>query len=229
MRRGSSRPTRATREARTGYLTPDTTGGNTLEMEILPSSMRADTSWNCTLYVDHHHDRDLEIGVLEEAGLRHTVPPRAGNAEGTGYDRYDVNASTSQQASFGRPLNTPYGASINQTFAYNTIVWHAGTNPSFNLVDEDANNLAAWLTMWELGFKRFWASGNGLARGIQTEGWPFTVNFLNYTLGVRYACDTIRLANCPTGTLLDSTFCLPLVAGGPSRVRGEHGAGQRAR
>ena len=31
------------------YVTPDTTGGVRLEVEILPSSMGADTTWNCTL------------------------------------------------------------------------------------------------------------------------------------------------------------------------------------
>ena len=38
-------------------LDPDTTGGNYREVEILPSSLAADTTWNCVLYVDHHDDR----------------------------------------------------------------------------------------------------------------------------------------------------------------------------
>ena len=64
--------------------------------------------------------------------------------EGTRFDRYDVNAPSSQQASLGRPLNTQYGASIVQTFAYKAIAWHSSNLASFNLVDEDANNLTAW-------------------------------------------------------------------------------------
>jgi hypothetical protein len=77
-------------------------------------------------------------------------------------------------------------------------------------VDEDANNLGAWLTINEVGNNRFWISGDGAARSMASEGEPTTINFLNNVLGVRFTCDTIRLATCPTGSVLDSTFCLPL-------------------
>ena len=192
------------------FITPDTTGRNYLEVEVLPSSMAADTSWNCTLYVDHHADRDALGQLLEENGLKAVLGSGGANQEGTKYDRYDVQAPSSQQGSFGRPLNTQYGASIIQTFAYKAISWHASNLASFNLVDEDANNLAAWLTINEVGNNRFWASGDGMARSISSESEPTTISFLNNICGVRFNCDTIRLASCPTGSVLDSTFCLPL-------------------
>ena len=212
-------------------MTPDTTGRAYLEAEILPSSMAADTSWNCTLYVNHHNDREFGSQALERQGLTASLGSGGNNAEQTKYDRYDVNAPSSQQASLGRPLNTQYGATIIQTFAYKAIAWHSGNLASFNLVDEDANNLSAWLTINEVGNNRFWISGDGAARSMASEGEPTTISFLNNVLGVRFTCDTIRLATCPTGSVLDSAFCLPLanVAGAdftsalPVNARGNGG------
>ena len=184
------------------YVTPDTTGGRYKEVEILPSSFGVDTTWNCTLYVNHHADRDEEGRRLEEQGLTAALGSGGHNAEGTKFDRYDVQAPTSQMASFGRPLNTQYGASIIQTFAYKVIAWHSGNLAAFNLVDEDANNLAAWLTINEVGNNRLWLSGDGIAKSMATEGEPTTISLLNNVLGMRYTCDSIRLATCPTGSML---------------------------
>lgn len=209
-------------------VVPDTANGSMLEMEILPSSMQADSTWNCVLLVDHHADTNPDLGAVEESGLTAIMPPRPGNAEGTRYDRYDVNASTSAQVSFGRPQNTQYGASTFQTFAYKGIVWHSGVNAAYNLVDEDANTLSFWLTITEVGYNRFWGTGNGLVRSMASEFEPTTIQFLEHILGVRYSCDTIRLAGCPAGSLLDSTYCLPLssvpgatfVSSSPGSLRG---------
>ena len=60
----------AARSAQSGWhqlVSPiRTRGGRFREAEILPSSMAADTTWNCVLYVDHHDDRDGEDQYLEE-------------------------------------------------------------------------------------------------------------------------------------------------------------------
>lgn len=45
---------------------------------------------------------------------------------------------------------------------------------------------------------------------MSSESEPTTVYFLNTVCGTRFTCDTIRLATCPTGSVLDSTYCLPL-------------------
>jgi hypothetical protein len=47
------------------FINPDTTGGRFAEVEILPSSTALDSSWNCTLYVDHHHDRSRSTILLK--------------------------------------------------------------------------------------------------------------------------------------------------------------------
>jgi hypothetical protein len=169
--------------------------------------MKADTTWNCTLYVDHHHDRSLEDQRLEEQGLTASLGVGGSNAEGTRYDRFDNQTPSSGQLSFGRPVETVYGASLIQAFAYKNIVWHSGTLSSLQLTDEDANILSPWLTL-RSGINRFWGSGSGLGTSMNGSGEPSTVAFLRNTLGALRTCNTIRDLNCPTGTGLDSTYCL---------------------
>jgi len=199
------------------YVTPDTLGGVYQEIEILPSSMGADSSWNCTLYVDHHHDRSLFDQTLEEAGLTGSLGTGSNNAEGTRYDRFDNRTPSSGQLSFGRPIQTRYGASIIQTFAYKNIAWHAADLSSIQLTDEDATIVGPWLALRGIGNNRFWGSGDGLATSMNASGEPSTVNFMLTTLGVIRRCNTIRDVNCPNPSALDSTFCLPTSAVAGSR------------
>jgi hypothetical protein len=196
------------------FVLPDTTGGNYFEQEILPSSMTVDSTWNCTLYVDHHHDRSILDQQLEEQGLRNHFGPGGTNCEGTRYDRFDNQTPSSGQLSFGRPLNTKYGCSIIQIFAYKYIAWHGAELSSLVLTDEDANIIGPWLKFRQVGFNGFWGSGSGIATSMFGSGEPSTVNFMRTTLGVLRTCNTIRDVNCPSGTGLDSTFCLPLGAVG---------------
>ena len=192
------------------FVTPDTTGRNYLEMEILPSSMAADTTWNCVLYVDHHADRDFGAQRLEEQGLTAALGTGGANAEGTLFDRYDVQAPSSNQASLGRPPATAYGASDRQMSAYRVVAWHSSALASFNLSNYDADRLGAWIQEPGNPGRRFWASGDGFVKGIAIEGVPSAQTFLSTLCGVQYSCDTIRLATCPTGSVFDSTYCLPL-------------------
>ncbi len=83
------------------YFAPDTVGGNFYEYEVLPSSMDADGLFNCTLYVDHATDRGSRPWI--EAGLASVLTGGSDNFENRAWDRYDVQAPSSQQASFGRP------------------------------------------------------------------------------------------------------------------------------
>ncbi|TPW12513.1 MAG: hypothetical protein FD129_1448, partial [bacterium] len=69
---------------------PDTAGAHFRELEILPSSVDSSMTWNCTLYVDHHDDREFGEQRLEEAGLTTALGGGGGNAEGTRFDRFDV-------------------------------------------------------------------------------------------------------------------------------------------
>jgi hypothetical protein len=176
-------------------------------VEILPSSMAADTSWNCVLYVDHHDDRNQEDQYLEEQGLRVALGPGGANAEGTRHDRFDNQTPSSAQLSFGRPLRTKYGCSQTQAFAYQAIAWHGATLTSGVLTVQDAAILGPWLTLSVGPPRRFWGSGEGIMQSMQGEG-GLARSFMNNTLGVLQSCTGIRLAGCG-GAGIDTTYCLP--------------------
>ena len=50
----------------------------------------------------------------------------------------------------------------------------------------------------------------GLAVSTIDSYRGYAGRFLANVCGVRFGCDTIRLASCPAGSVLDSTYCLPL-------------------
>ncbi|HEX7879575.1 MAG TPA: FlgD immunoglobulin-like domain containing protein [Candidatus Eisenbacteria bacterium] len=207
---------------------PDTAGRTYFEVEILPSSMAADSSWNCTLYVDHHHDREVADQNIITAGLNASLGLGGNNAEGTRFDRFDNEAPSSNQVSFGRPLDTNWGASIIQVFGYKNILWFTGTLNGEQITQEDAAILNPWLLIRAIGNNRFYGSGDDLATAMHLSGKAGPTQFLRNTMGALRNCNTIRNAACPTGTVVDSTFCLPVsaVAGshfplaGTNRIRG---------
>ncbi|HEX7879565.1 MAG TPA: FlgD immunoglobulin-like domain containing protein [Candidatus Eisenbacteria bacterium] len=194
---------------------PDTLNATFREAEILPSSMAADSSWNCVLYVDHHDDRSGFDQALEETGLRLSLGGGGANAEGTRHDRFDVQTPSSAQMSFGRPLFSRYGVSLLQLFGFKTVVWHSATLTSGQLTNEDAYILMPWLQLRAIGNNNFWGSGEGLMQSMHNTGSGARF-MLNNVLGVVQNCTGIRLANCG-GTGIDTTYCIPT-----SAVAGSH-------
>jgi hypothetical protein len=192
------------------FLETDTTGAVYREVEILPSSTTTDTTWNCVLYVDQHDDRSFAEQRLEEQGLTAKLGLGSANYETTNFDRFDNSTPSSGQLSLGRAIQTNYGCSAIQLFAYKTVAWHCATLSSVKLTDEDANILRPWLTIPEVGNNRFWGSGDGLVRSMSTSNEVSTVSFQQNILGVLATCNTVREVNCPTGSALDSTSCIPL-------------------
>lgn len=188
---------------------PDTTGGQFLEVEILPSSVDADTTWNCTLWVNHHADPCADEFAVEYGGLVNSLGMGSNNAENVRFDRYDVQRPTSFQLSFGRPLDSRHGASVIQSLAYRNIAWHSGRNSAGQLTREDADVLRPFLTLAAVGGNAFWGTGDNLAHSMHSEGGSQKA-FLNSVLGATFTCGSIRSVNCPTGTPLDLTYCLPL-------------------
>jgi len=206
------------------------------EMEILPSSMTASSTWNCVLYVDHSSRRGK--GYIESA-LTSILGGGSENFETTNWDRYDVNAASSQQASFGRPLQTDYGATLAQAFAYRTMLWDSGNFNAFDLVKEDADVLLPWLTLNGLGQHNLYLSGDGIVFSPISEGHsdPSAKQLIQNVAGVGIqtscATGTYRNANCPTaGAPQDVTPCVnvdpvsgSLVANHPARSVGHVGEG----
>ena len=195
------------------FIAPDTTGGNYLEWECLPSSMDPNNEWNCLLYVNHFGSRGA--APIIETALASALGGTGANYEGTSWDRYDVQAPSSQQASFGRPLNTEYGANVVQALGYLCIIWNSGNLSAFTLVKEDADILIPWLTLADFNAvapKQLYLSGDGIARSITTEFAfePSALELLEELAGVIFNCDTFHEAGCPPGTPLDYSLCVNL-------------------
>ncbi len=194
------------------YTDPDTAAGNYYEMEVLPSSMAADSTFNCLLYVDHADGRGAQPVI--EGALGRLLPARPGNFEQTAWDRWDVRASESQQASFGRPANTQYGATSLQALGYRTILWDAGDLSAFTLVEEDAAVLIPWLTLSGsgLGVRNLYLSGDGIGESVTygAASEPAALQLINEYAGAQLVCDVVHASDCPAGTVLDTTGCMPL-------------------
>jgi hypothetical protein len=183
-------------------------------MEVLPSSMAADSTFNCLLYVDHADGYGTQPVI--EGALGRLLPVSPGNFEHTAWDRWDVRGPTNQQASFGRPANTQYGATSLQALGYRTILWDAGTLAAFTLVEEDAAVLIPWLTLSGsgLGARGLYLSGDGMAFSMTEEAAsePTALRLLNEHMGAELVCSRLYTTDCPAGTVQDTTGCMPLMA-----------------
>jgi hypothetical protein len=190
------------------YTTPDTTGGNYFEMEVLPSSMNAQGKFNCVLYVDHFDGRGAQPFI--EPALASVLGTGGENYEATNWDRYDVTAPSSQQGSFGGPQNTEYGASLIQTLGYKCIVWNSGNLDAFNLTKEDGDILIPWLTLIEFDFNNLYLNGDGLVKSAINEAAsePSARRLVEDLAGVFFSCSTYRDLDCPPGKALDTTPCV---------------------
>jgi len=184
------------------------------EVEILPSSFDATNHFNCTLYVDHFN-RGAQVYI--ETALGAVLGFGSNNVENTKWDRYDVNAESSQQASFGRPLQTDYGATVVQALGYKNILWDSGNLNAFCLVKEDADVLNPWLTLLAFDNRNLYLSGDGVVFSpiSEAESEPSARRLVEDLAGVTIlstcGTGTYRNANCPTaGAPQDITACVNL-------------------
>jgi hypothetical protein len=181
------------------------------EFEVLPSSMAmgADTTWNCVLYVDHYDGRGAQIPI--ETELATLLPGGGANCENTAWDRYDVEAPSSQQWSLGRATNTQNGAVTQHLLGYEGILWSSGNLPSFNLEKEDGDILDPWMTIGILSglntYNKFYYSGDGAAQSIIASS---QLVFLNSLCGVSLRCQTYRDATCNASAAEDGVSCVDI-------------------
>jgi hypothetical protein len=192
---------------------PDTVGGTTLEMEILPSSMAADTSFNCVLYVNA--TEDPAAGPAVEAGLGSYYTGGSANFENTVWDRMDIPAS----GSMGRPVGSRYGATLDQLAKYRIILFDVGGGTShFALTAGEAVVLRSWLTLSAPALPKIsglYFSGDLLVSAAQnaaSTGNPFPADLLSEVCGVDPVCDAVHSYNCPAGTPADNSRCMGLAA-----------------
>jgi len=213
----------------TWYTTPDTATVLPIEFEVLPSSFAADSTFNCVLFVDHATDRGSAVWI--EPALKSVLTGTSANFEGTAYDRWDVQAPSSGQASYGRPLNTEFGATIVQTLGYKAIVWNTAALNASNLVKEDADVLIPWLSLTEpgLGFNNLYLNGDGIAESMTLEASsePSSLRLLNEFCGVKFNCATLRDPSCPsTSGVQDTSACVPIDPVVGAVVAGSLGGGR---
>ncbi len=212
------------------FTSPDTSGGAYLEMEVLPSSMAADSTFNCVLYVDHFTGRGAQ--PIIEPALASILPGGSSNFENTAWDRWDVQAPSSQQLSLGRPLNTQNGATVNQILGYKAIVWNTGNLGAFDLVKEDAEIINPWLSLTEpgLGFNNLYLSGDDMAQSIAGEAGsegPAPTHLMNDLMGVTFNCATVRDATCPSSSgIQDTVSCIDVNPVTGAAVAGSLGGGR---
>jgi hypothetical protein len=201
------------------------------EFEVLPSSTvinaGVDTTWNCLLYVDHFDGRGAQQPI--ETGLAAVLPGGSGNCENVRWDRWDVEAPSSQQWSLGRAANTQAGATVTHLLAYQGIMWNSGNLSAFNFTKEDADQMDAWLTIGDVvgisTYNKFYDNGDGSAESITQEqaSEPSALVFLNQLCGVALRCRTYRDNTCNASAAEDLTACVdvdPLGAGTPATGRG---------
>lgn len=198
----------------TSLVDPSTAPGVPYEVEILPSSFASDNTFNCVLYVDHFN-RGAQVYI--EGALGTVLGFGSNNVENTKWDRYDVNAESSQQGSFGRPLLCDYGATVIQALGYKDIIWDSGNLNAFNLTKEDADVLNPWLTLLAFDFNNLYLSGDGIVFSpiSEAQSEPSARRLVEDLAGVtiRSTCSTgtYRNANCPTaGAPQDITACVNL-------------------
>lgn len=199
-------------EAREWFLWPDTCnangagdGYNYLEVEVLPSSMDTDTSFNCVLYADAFSHRGgqqfIEDGLAEHYGVC-----VGKNCEKTCWDRWDKESPSSGVTCLGRPLNSVIGATLKQLVGYSTIIYNSGNLSAKVLELVDADVIGPHLTLTEVKPTYFYGSGDGLARSMNASGNQAKA-FLNTTLGATLIADTYR-----TKAPGDTSFCVELIA-----------------
>lgn len=142
-------------------VSPDTTGGNYLEMEVLPSSMTADTTWNCVLFVQRHSSSSEAADIrLENETLRQALGGGGTNAEATRFDRLDgvldrsgtnrTGATAAQAAAYGTIMSSDKSAALSPQFLSDWLdsstparprrIWMAG--PDLPLLDQDSSGQA---------------------------------------------------------------------------------------
>jgi hypothetical protein len=227
-------------QAGTWYTLPDTTGGNSYEMEVLPSSMVDDETWNCILYVNKAPDPAARTTF--ESALADVYSPVPRNFESTAWDRYDVRGPSLDQASLGRPLSSEYGATTSELMGYAFVLFQTGTLNAVNISMEDANILSPFVTLGlssrpGIGFNRWglYLTGDGIAQSVEQnvpgEGTT-PLFFLQRDCGADYVCGTVRDATCGATGVVDSSACLDLdpvsgarAANGLTRSSVHHAAG----
>ena len=132
--------------------------------------------------------------------------------------------------SFGRPLQTEYGATVIQILAYKAVLWNSGNLDAFNITKEDGDVLNPWLTLLDFDFNNLYLSGDDIVLTpiFESESEPSARRLVEELAGVtiRASCSggNYRSAGCPGGgSPEDLTACVALDPVGGAVVAGSGG------
>ncbi len=193
-------------------ISPDTTAGEPLELEVLPGYVRvgSDILTSCVLYVDAAEEGAEEL--IEDYGLR----PWCGSGfdytglEHDRWDRYDYQeAASTIVAPMARQVLGNNGMTPYQSMAYRYIFYSTGARRERALRNGDADLLASFLTNGSLGrdsfVKGLWLSGDGAGDILVSQGDShaqallehfFQAQLIGHLIDVPPCC--IRLDPTPT-------------------------------
>jgi hypothetical protein len=195
------------------FLLPDTTGGDSLEFEILPMMelVGMESRWPRLLLVNH--------SVQTETGGTYAVQAvkDALTAAGFAYDEYDRLAPLSASSACGSGVGRPSpqggyagpGATVSQLAAYQAVFVYGGSY-RYTLSQYDVPVLDGWLGESDSSAPRFvWVTGDEALRSLSgTWGSTFMKNRLCAS-SVSYSYYS------KTG---DNALCLPLDGWSSGRI-----------
>ena len=198
------------------FYLPDTTGGNLLEFEILPSwRIVGDTNkFPCILTLDlntgeqPYVERALNV-VLNGAAFDAPVP------NPTRWDRYDYNdASSNWNAPFARPVGGNNGINFVQMLGYRQVVLYTGNAQSGSMEFEDFHLMGDWLSAVTCGANNSWnrqgwiGSGENLSQILVAANPAFSVNYA----GAIALCDDYNASGCGPSGPADESYCVRVEA-----------------
>ncbi len=196
------------------YYLPDTTGGNLLEFEILPS-WRMDAGvakFPCILCVDLNTGNQFYVEnalnvILNGAGPGAPIP------NPTKWDRYDYNdASSNWNAPMARSLGGNNGVNLVQLLGYRQIINYIGTSTSGSMETQDFTLFGDWMSAVVCngngngvgGRQGFIGNGDNYSFLLSATNPSFMVNYL----GANNKCDAYNVDNCGPTSPPDESFCV---------------------
>ncbi|MFN8546692.1 MAG: hypothetical protein U0527_01655 [Candidatus Eisenbacteria bacterium] len=202
------------------YYLPDTTGGNLLEFEIMPSwRIDAGTAkFPCILCVDLNTGNQFYVEnalnvILNGAGPGAPIP------NPTRWDRYDyTDASSNWNAPFARSVGGNNGIGLVQMMGYRQVILYTGTSTSGSMETPDFTLFGDWLSALVCngnlnginGRQGFIGNGDELSTLLTSTNPNFLVNYL----GANNKCDAYNVDNCGPTTPADESFCVRVNAAG---------------
>ncbi|MFN8547839.1 MAG: FlgD immunoglobulin-like domain containing protein [Candidatus Eisenbacteria bacterium] len=198
------------------FYLPDTTGGNYLEFEILPSwrVVSGTGKFPCLLTIDLNTGEQPVVEsalnvVMNGAGPGDPLP------NPTLWDRYDYDdASSSWNAPLARSTFGNNGLSLITMLGYRQVLLYTGRAPAGSMESADFDFLGDWISSLLCngnisgsgGRQGFMGAGDDIGAILQERGPNFLANYC----GADLACDAYHAPTCGPSSPADESACVRL-------------------